>query len=164
MKLFLTLLTTIFFFSCTDETKKTKPATQKIEKDTLVEEAPPRDSFTEYFLELTTIDGEPGLADYAKDANKLTGKVIKHLKGTDGDEYYLFKIDKTLNYRDKGKNMTTNYLIIGGRFREQPLRKGAMNTVVNVAIVKDESAINDPMPNFEKSIFAGMGEATEYKK
>lgn len=74
------------------------------------------------------------------------------------------KLDSTLNYKEKNIDSKTGYLIIGGRFKQQPFRKEANKTTVNVAIVKDETLINDKTLNFDKAIFVGIGKATEIKK
>lgn len=141
-----------------------KSETQTLEEKNIpVQEI--KDTNTEEFfsVKLNTIYGENGLEDYSPDAKEVSGKIIKQLDGPDGGEYYLLKLDKTLAYKeiDKIPNLKTDYLIIGGRFQENPLKKGANKTVVNVAIVKEESLINDPELDFNKAIFAGIGEATE---
>ncbi|MGE6353116.1 hypothetical protein ACQKCJ_04480 [Flavobacterium sp. NPDC079362] len=116
-----------------------------------------------FSIKLNTIYGENGLEDYSPGADEVSGKIVKQLDAADGSEYYLVKLDKTLDYkeRDKKPQLKTDYLIVGGRFKEQPLQKGANKTVVNIAIVKDETLINEPKLDFKKAIFAGMGEATE---
>ncbi|WP_431244265.1 hypothetical protein ACQ9BO_07855 [Flavobacterium sp. P21] len=118
-----------------------------------------------FYIKLNTIYGENGLEDYAKNASEVSGKIIKQLNGPDGSEYYLLKLHLTLEYRelDKKPLLKTDYLIVGGRFQEQPLKPGANKTVVNVAIVKDQTLINDSELDFKKAIFAGYGEATEIK-
>lgn len=141
-----------------------KSKTENSEETTRTEIGELEDTNTTFFsIKLDTIYGENGLQDYSPDANEVTGKIIKQLDAQDGSEYYLLKLDKTLNYKERGKtpNLKTDYLIVGGRFQEQPLQKGANKTVVNVAIVKDETLINEPKLDFKKAIFAGMGEATE---
>jgi hypothetical protein len=120
----------------------------------------------EFYIKLNTIYGENGLEDYSKNSEELFGEVIKQLNGSDGSEYYLMKLDKVLEYTERDKNipLKTKYLIIGGRFAGHPLVKGVNKLVVNVAIVKDETLIEDELLNFSKAIFAGYGEATEVKK
>jgi len=119
-----------------------------------------------FFIKLNTIYGENGLGDYSKGSEEVFGEIIKQLNGSDGSEYYLLKLDKTLQYteRDKTIPLKTNYLIVGGRTVEQPLRKGANKTLVNVAIVKDQTLLSDELLDFSKAIFAGYGEATELTK
>lgn len=119
-----------------------------------------------FVIKLNTIYGENGLDDYAQNASEVTGEIVKQLQGTDGNEYYLLRLDKSLEYteREKSELYKTNYLIVGGRFKGQPLQKGAASTVVNVAIVKDETLISDEILDFSKAIFAGFGEATEINR
>jgi hypothetical protein len=155
------IITTLFLvlLGCQNKSK-----TENSEETTPVEIGELEDSNTNFFsIKLDTIYGENGLQDYSKDAGEVSGKIVKQLDARDGSEYYLVKLDKTLDYKERGKtlNLKTDYLIVGGRFQEQPLQKGANKTVVNVAIVKDETLINEPQLDFNKAIFAGMGEATE---
>lgn len=140
-----------------------KSATQPLEETKTEMQETDNTNAALFSIKLNTIYGENGLEDYSPGASEVTGKIIKQLNGSDGSEYYLVKLDKTLDYkeRDKTDNLKTDYLIVGGRFQEQPLQKGADKTVVNVAIVKDETLINEPQLDFNKAIFAGMGEATE---
>lgn len=118
-----------------------------------------------YRIKLNSIEGEPGLADYAKEGKEVQGEIIQQLNGSDGSEYYVVKLDQPFEYSESASTAVAkaNYLIVGGRFREQPLQKGANHTVVNVAIVVDDTAISDEQLDFSKAIFAGMGEASEIK-
>lgn len=144
-----------------NQTKEQQPTEAK--EEISVVPASNEDDF--FYIKLNTIYGENGLEDYAKNASEVSGKIIKRLNGADGGEYYLVKLHLTLEYRelDKKPLLKTDYLIVGGRFAEQPLKEGANKTVVNIAIVKDQTLINDKELDFKKAIFAGYGEATEIK-
>jgi len=160
----LTLILAIL--GCSNETENKTTLTPSQMNDSNKKETRTNNSEEKFFIKLNTIYGENGLEDYSTDAQEVFGEIIKQLKGSDGSEYYLLKLNEILNFTDKNDKvpMKTKYLIIGGRFRERPLKKGAIKTVVNVAIVKDESLINDELLDFSKAIFAGYGEATEVKQ
>lgn len=163
-----TLLALSLFLSLLGCQNKTENQPKEEIPATATEEIPVPPASTEddfFYIKLNTIYGENGLEDYAKGASEVSGKIIKRLNGADGSEYYLVKLHQTLEYRelDKKPLLKTDYLIVGGRFKEQPLQEGADKTVVNVAIVKDQTLINDKELDFNKAIFAGYGEATEIK-
>ncbi len=150
---------------CKNKTENSTPLKRTQMKDLNHKEKYTNNSDKPFFIKLNTVYGENGLEDYSKDAKEVFGEVTKQLKGPDGSEYYLLKLNKVLEFTELNKKIPskTSYLIIGGRFKEQPLRKGALKTVVNVAIVKDETLITEELLNFSKAIFAGFGEATEVK-
>ncbi len=155
------LLSSAFLFvGCVNKKEgslSTESTTQNSEQMTANQE------FNSYKLKLNTIEGESGLENYSTDGKEVYGSIIKQLQGSDGSEYYLLKLDKSLAYSESESTpiQHTDYLIVGGRFQGAPLQKGANKTVVNVAIVKDHTVATDAQLDFEKAIFAGMGEATE---
>ncbi|MDM1046264.1 hypothetical protein HX004_15685 [Myroides sp. 1354] len=155
-KLTIILCSTLLFMGCAKKKENNTPmeptTADRTQTDT-------------YRIKLNSIEGEPGLADYAKEGKEVQGEIIQQLNGSDGSEYYVVKLDQPFEYSESESTAVAkaNYLIVGGRFREQPLQKGANHTVVNVAIVVDDTVLTDEQLDFSKAIFAGMGEATEIK-
>ncbi|WPO76859.1 hypothetical protein [Flavobacterium sp. KACC 22761] len=164
-KMLLALSVFLSFLGCQNKAENQTKAEQPTETKEEIGAAPTSNEDDFFYIKLNTIYGENGLEDYAKDASEVSGKIIKRLNGADGSEYYLVKLHQTLEYRELNQKplLKTDYLIVGGRFQEQPLQPGANKTVVNVAIVKDQTLINDSELDFNKAIFAGYGEATEIK-
>lgn len=155
-KLTIIVCSTLLFMGCA----------KKKENDTPMESTTADMTHTDtYRIKLNSIEGEPGLADYTKEGKEVQGEITKQLQGSDGSEYYALKLDQPFEYSESESTAVAkaNYLIVGGRFQGQPLQKGANHTVVNVAIVVDDTAISDEQLDFSKAIFAGMGEATEIK-
>jgi len=164
-KLSLALSLFLSLIGCQNKTENQIKEEEPLETKEEISVAPTSNEDDLFYIKLNTIYGENGLEDYAKDASEVSGKIIKRLNGSDGSEYYLVKLHQTLEYKELNKEplLKTDYLIVGGRFGEQPLKPGANKTVVNVAIVKDQTLINDSELDFNKAIFAGYGEATEIK-
>ncbi|SHM30168.1 membrane lipoprotein lipid attachment site-containing protein [Flavobacterium saccharophilum] len=167
MKRLIFILSAVSLLSGCKNTTENETSLKQIK----VEDLNNKESYTnnannKFFIKLNTIYGENGLEDYSKGSEEVFGEIVKQLNGSDGSEYYLLKLDKILEYTEREKKipLKTSYLIIGGRTVEQPLRKGANKTLVNVAIVKDETVLTDELLDFSKAIFAGYGEATEVTK
>ena len=84
---------------------------------------------------------------------------VKRLHNEDNSDYLLCKLLSPVT----GKEQIT-YLVVGGRFENQLIKKGIKNLTVNIAYVTNNSLLDEDYMDFSKGEFVGFGKATDDTK
>lgn len=104
-------------------------------------------------IEITKlVDGPDALLQSAP----IKGVIVDRKNSDDGSEYYLVDLDAELLIDD----VAINYLLISTNLVGGAISPGMTELAVNIALVVDESLLNDSAMDFSKSKFATVGFAT----
>ena len=78
---------------------------------------------------------------------------IRPLKSDDGSQYILSKLMTPIVTTER----TITHFVVGARNQGERLRKGVENLPVNIAVVTDNTLLDDDEMDFEKGEFIGQG-------
>jgi len=105
-------------------------------------------------VEITNLDYAPQLL---LDQLPFCIKLIRQIPGKDRPDYWIAKLDKPLLWTSS----EISYLIVGARFTGSVIQKGMGRIVLGIALVVDESLLNDASLDFSKCEYVAIGEAVE---
>lgn len=84
-------------------------------------------------------------------------ELIRPLNAPDGSDYALAELDKAFEW--KGKEIT--HIIVGARFGGSRVGRGMEELPINIALVIDNSLLNDSDLDFAKGEYVAIGFATD---
>lgn len=106
------------------------------------------------FGKITALDNGP-----EELSKKLPIKIhfLKPLSNADGSDYALAVLEKPLVY----KSQRIDLLIVGARFEETRVGHGMENFPINIAVVTDNSIMDDDILDFDKGEYIAIGFCSE---
>ncbi len=119
-----------------------------------------KNEFESFKVRLNTVVYEKGLSRMAGNSDNLEGLVVKEYRANDGGRYKLLQLVAPLYWRIADEKIEINYLVVGGKFKNVPLTKSSKDTMIFIAIVTDESLVNDTEIDFNKALPVGSGKAS----
>jgi len=108
---------------------------------------------------LTQFENAPSWLD---SYSSLTLKPLRPLSSSDGSQYILSELVTPIVRAER----TITHFVVGARMKGEKLRKGAKDLPVNIAIVTDNSLLDDDEMDFEKGEFIahGIGSVIDVQK
>ena len=91
--------------------------------------------------------------------SKLPIKIhfLKPLSSSDGSDYALAALERPLVYQSKRIDL----LIVGARFEGARIGRGMIDFPINIAVVVDNSILNDNAVDFAKGEYVAVGFCNE---
>lgn len=80
-------------------------------------------------------------------------QLLKPLRNADGSDYALAALENAIIWNSKKIYL----IIIGGRFEGSKVGRGMKNFPVNIALVIDNSIVNDDVLDFQKGEYVAIG-------
>jgi hypothetical protein len=87
-------------------------------------------------------------------------RFIRPLPASDGSNYVLAALHQPLTFRGE----PVHFVVVGARFEGTQVSKGMNNFPINIAIVKDQSLVEDAHLDFSKVEYVAIGFCDEIAK